>query len=277
MDDKDWMTARLRQMPRWSAVTWCAAILGSILVAVVVARMWKPPAPTVDEVLSKVATLDSEAQSKICAHRSNSVAMYREALGHFNCIEIDVHLNPAAGGPPAVYHPPESNNHGLTLESLLAREQLPAGRLWLDVKDLSQDNWTGFLEQLNRLIPPTRRGDIIVETVWSSPDVRQVVTAFRGSGFRFSYYVPTDEARACAGWRTQQCDALRLQVLSTASLGFSHLSFDARAYDFVQSIRENLPGGVKLLTWDLSRSWPNSELLGDVEIYIVNFPSLNFI
>lgn len=267
------MASGLQQPPRLVTAIWSSAIVVSIIAGSAVLVSRKFPPESVDDVLSKVATLDSESRSKICAHRSNNIPMYQEALRHFDCIEIDVHINPAGGSPAAVYHPPKANNHGLTLDFLLSSEPFPAGKLWLDTKDLSNDNWAAYLDQLKKLIPGDRRDDVIVETVWSSPDVRAAAAAFRSDGFKFSYYLPTDEAIACAAWRTQKCDTLRRQVLSTASMGFSHLSFDAKAYAFVKSIHDDLPSGMKLLTWDLTKSWPKSQLLDEVEVYIVKYPS----
>ena len=229
--------------------------------------------PTVDDVERHVAALDTESSRKICAHRSNNVPMYRQALQHFACIEIDVHLEPADGGPPGVYHPPETNNYGLTLDLLLTHETLPSGRLWLDVKDMSERNWQAFLSQLLTRIPADRRRDIIVETPWSDPGVERAAAAFRQRGFSFSYYLPTNEAIRCGAIRSSPCEALRAQVARTVALGFSHLSFDARAWTFVKTMQAQLPSGTRLLTWDLSRSWPQHELLDESDIYIIKYPS----
>ena len=233
---------------------------------------WWWQRPAIDDVLEKVAALDDASRRKICAHRANNIPMYRSANRHLDCIEIDVHVSPASGGLAAVYHPPEENNHGLSLEFLLSQESLPKGRLWLDTKDLAPSNWSAYLELLTRLVPPERRGDVIVETVWSTADIEPVAAAFRERGFAVSYYFPAEDAKACAGSRMPGCDDLRRRVLATLSRGFSHLSFDAQAESFVETLRPGLPPGVKLLTWDLTRMWPRRPLLDDVEVYIVYWP-----
>ncbi len=267
------LKATLRQIGRSSTVAWGVALV-SILAAILFAVLaWHFHKATLDEVLTQVQSLDRDAWRKICAHRANNIPTYRQALGHFNCIEIDVHIEPTAGGSAAVYHPPESNNHGLTLDFLLTNELLPPGKLWLDTKDLSKSNWSAYLAQLKRLIPASRRSDVVVETVWSDADVQEASSAFRLSGFAFSYYLPTDEARACGSSHTADCNSLRRQVVATVARGFSHVSFDYRAYQFAKSIRGDLPAEVKFLTWDLSKSWPKPKLLEDVEIYIINLPT----
>jgi len=236
------------------------------------AELWSRHRPTLGDVLSKVATLDDESRHKICAHRANNISMYRSALRYLECIEIDTHVSPASGGLAGVYHPPDSNFRGLTLEQLLAQQGMPEGHLWLDTKDLAPSNWSAYLELLSRVIPPERRGDVVVETVWWTPDVEPVAAQFRSRSFAFSYYLPTDEAIACAERRTAECDALRRRVLDTLARGFSHLSFDSRAAAFAETLRPMLPPGVKFLTWDLSRTWKDRPLIDDVDLYIVYWP-----
>lgn len=260
-----------RALMPWLAAFLCAAIA----VAAVAACLWKlrtPPDP-LQRIAARLATLDEARRSKICAHRANNIPKYRAAIGIFDCVEVDVVLEPPTGGPPAVYHPPETNNHGLGLAFLLANEALPRGRLWLDVKDLGDDNWDGLLEQLTGQVPAARRGDTIVETGWSEAAVGRAAAAFRDRGFLFSYYLPTEAAIACASDRAEECDALRERVLRTVGMGFSHLSFDARAWEFVQTLRAELPGSVRLLTWHIGGSWPLAELIDEVDVYIVRFPS----
>jgi hypothetical protein len=64
--------------------------------------MWLPPKHSaVERVFQRVAAIDDKSRPKICAHRSNNIPMYRGALDHFDCIEIDIHINPTSGGPPA--------------------------------------------------------------------------------------------------------------------------------------------------------------------------------
>ena len=232
--------------------------------------------PPAQAVFEKVAAIEPRSRPKICAHRANNVPMYRRARAHFDCVEIDVHVSPAYGGPPAVYHPPDTNFFGLTLEFLLTHEKLPTGRLWLDTKDLSPANWRAYLDLLNRLVPAAKRPDVVVETVWGTADVQPVAAAFRDDGYDFSYYLPTERAADCGTSATPDCDRFRQDVLGTLGAGFSHLSFDAVDYPFVRSIRKDMPASVGLLTWDLSPDWPDRELLDEVDIYIVVLPHAYF-
>lgn len=246
-----------------------------LVIIVMVVTVWKARSPkdSSQQVLKRVAALDPSVRKKVCAHHCNSVSKYHAARKLFPCIEIDIVLNPPAGGWAAVYHPPAINNHGLTLDYLLTNEGMPSGKLWLDVKDLSPKNWRPFLDLIAKLIHVERRMDTIVETSWSGPSVRQAVSAFRNSGFLMSYYLPTEASLACGSDNTVQCNALRNDVLQTLSMGFSHLSFDAQTYDFVQTIRDRFPPSVRLLTWDLTKSWSKLNLISEVDVYIVRFPS----
>jgi len=271
---------KLNSQVRWlahsrTAVIWgVLAALAGLTAINVYACLWRtrPPPDPLAATMTQLATLDSSQRQKVCAHRSNNVPKYRAAGKIFDCIEMDVVLDPPAGGPPAVYHPPAENNHGLSLRFLLTNEGLPRGKLWLDVKDLAQDNWAPFLDLLTELVPPERRPDVIVETSWSDSTVRAAAAAFRDKGFLVSYYLPTDEALACGVDVSAACNDLRSEVLQATELGFSHLSFDARAREFVDTIRGRLAPSVRLLTWDLSETWSERDLIDGVDVYIVIFP-----
>jgi hypothetical protein len=218
-----------------------------------------------------LAKLEPEQRSKICAHRANSLIRYRLANRLFHCIEIDVVVSPTVAERPSVYHPPDSNYRGLSLERLLRRGRLPAGALWLDVKDLGEANWRTLHSLLLELIPIDRRPDILIETGWADEAAALAVEGFHRSGFPVSYYLPTQEAIECGASESEDCMAFRMAVLRTLDLGFSHLSFDARGYEFVQAIRTELPESLRLLTWHTARSLPQMEMLDEVDLYIVTF------
>lgn len=255
---------------------WCAVVaLPLLAIAILHVRTAPPPAPEdpLKTVTARVNSLGTNQKAKVCAHRSNNVPKYRAAKAAFSCVEIDVVIAPDTGGPASVYHPPVENHHGLALDFLLGHEGMPQGKLWLDVKDLGPDTWHPFLELISELIPPERRADAVVETSWGDSSIRPVVASYRGRGFLVSYYLPTEQAIDCGVATSPECESFRDQVIESVSMGFSHLSFDAEARDFVDSIRDRLPPQVRLLTWDLARAWPNLDLIDDVDIYIVGFPS----
>lgn len=214
--------------------------------------------------------LEPEHRGKVCAHRANTLTRYRLANRLFDCIEIDVVVTPAVADRPSVYHP-GSNDRGPSLEQLLRRSRLPAGVLWLDVKDLGEANWRTLHSLLLELVPEERLPDILIETGWADEAAAVAVDGFRRSGFPVSYYLPTREAIECGPSESEDCVAFREMVLRTLDLGFSHLSFDARGYEFVQAMRHELPQPLRLLTWHTARRFPQLEMLDDVDLYIVRF------
>lgn len=218
-----------------------------------------------------LSKLEPEFRRKVCAHRANTMARFRLAGALFECTEIDVVVDPPVAATPSVYHPPDSNYRGLSLERLLRGAALPSGMLWLDVKDLDENNWPELKSLLNYLIPAERHPNIVVETGWAGNAAEVAIREFLSDGFQVSYYLPTDQAIDCGARQSEDCNAFRTAVLKTMALGFSHLSFDARGYEFVQTIRHELPKGVRLLTWHTARTLPQTEMLDDVELYIVRF------
>lgn len=258
------------RVPAWLAVVVMAIACAGVLLYCV-GHYRDRPNPT-ETALARLAALDPDERQKICAHRGNGTAKYRAAAILFDCVEIDLVIDPPTGGPIAVYHPPAENDFGVTLTGLLTGEGLPRGKLWLDVKDLSDSNWLRLLHSLETLIPTSRRKDVFIETSWSEPSVRSAATGFRDAGYHFSYYLPTEEAIECRDRRDESCEAFRRRVLTTLAMEFTHLSFDMRGYPFVQSIRDRLPPEIRFLTWHIRRPWPELDLLRDVDIYIVTMP-----
>ena len=250
----------------------------AVLIAALLAGLFWPPVTNgikATRVLMSqwfdLARMQPQMRSQVCAHRANTVARFRLAGWLFDCVEIDVVVTPAVANVPSVYHPPDSNYLGLSLEQLLHDASLPKGALWLDVKDLGEDNWRTLLALLHELVPVERRPSVVVETGWADEAVAVPIDAFRRSGFQVSYYLPTERAFDCAALASMECQQFRAEVLRTVSFGFSHLSFDARGYEFVRTIRNQLPGHVRLLTWHTARMLPQEEMLGDVDLYIVKF------
>lgn len=252
-------------------------LLGTLAAALLASVLWSPVVRGIHETRlflnqrAGLAGLESNLRRKVCAHRANSRARFRLAGWLFDCIEIDVVLAPAVADAPSVYHPPDSNYRGLSLEQLLRHTSLPAGMLWLDVKDLAEDNWHVLNSLLHELVPAERRHTIVIETGWAEQAAAVAIDEFRRSGFQVSFYLPAEQAIGCAARKSGECNAFRAAVLKSMRLGFSHLSFDARSYEFVQTIRHELPESVRLLTWHTARSLPQAEMLDEVELYIVRF------
>ena len=270
------MTEQVKTIRRGRTAKVLAIALVGLLLA---ALLWPYASRAVNQAqrlvnqYSGLAKLEPEQRSQVCAHRANSLAKYRLARRVFDCIEIDIVITPEVASEPSVYHPPDSNYRGLSLEQLLQRLSLPRGILWLDVQDLGEANWSNLYSLLGELIPVDRRADIVIETWWADDSAKDAIDAFREAGYLVSYYLPTREAADCGGHVSEYCNAFRADVLGTMRLGFSHLSFDARGYEFVQTLRDELPEGTRLLTWHTSRILPQMDMLDDVDLYVVRFPT----
>jgi len=237
--------------------------------------------------LERRARLEAERGGRFCTHRGNTLLKYLEGKALYDCVEMDVVLDTSArgDGPAFVYHPPVVNP-GLPLYDLLERAGVPRLGLWLDVKNLNERNAPGLLARLSTLVPPDRRGRVLIETSNDALASSPVLHAIADSGFVPSYYLPTDLGCACLRSTGGEC-AREMARLATELRGggFRGLSFDARGRVLARALRATLAPQPVLNTWtpmdrcpDGSRAMPLADqardsLLVEVQKYLIRMPS----
>jgi hypothetical protein len=230
-----------------------------------------PSADLADRYIEKkrqLRSLDSDIRNKICAHRNNSVIKYLEAISLFECIEVDVVL---MKGTAMVHHDIDDPS-GLPLELLLSLPTSSSKRLWLDVKNLSEENVSVLLDVLNKFHRTAE--DTLVE-ISASAAGSGAATLLSEAGYTVSYYLPTELAVKCSsGDVTAECATFAVRVERDLQSQFQSLSFDVRASRFVSGL--NIPSNVSLAAWDLHAD--TSELrdrtdLNKYNMFIVPFKS----
>ena len=85
---------------------------------------------------------------KLWLHRCNSVEKYAEMHPRYPNVEVDVVYRP--GGYFDVTHD-TTTTFGLPLDSLLAQNLMGGGKLWLDIKNLTPQNQTAILSEVDSL------------------------------------------------------------------------------------------------------------------------------
>ena len=184
-------------------------------------------------------------RDKVCAHRNNSLLKFMEALSLFNCLEIDVIMNEAAGA--AMVHHDSNDPTGLPLDVLLALSAVKGKRIWLDVKNLSDDNVGLLLAPLKRFDRSDK--DTLVE-VQASTAGSAAVKRLSEAGYTVSYYLPNKLGIKCAAnGSTGECAEFAAKVEHDLQSDFKSLSFDIKASQFVSALK--LPFHISLSTWDL--------------------------
>lgn len=186
----------------------------------------------------------ADLRQRICAHRNNSLLKFMEAMSLFSCLEIDVTIR---DGIAMVYHDDDKPN-GLPLDTILSLKDTTAKRIWLDVKNLTDENVDVLLKVLEKY---HRRYDNTLVEVGATLARSRAAQRLVEAGYQVSYYLPTELSLACLGPELgDQCREFAAKVERDLNAGFSSLSYDFAAQAFVSKLR--LPKNLSISTWDLN-------------------------
>ncbi len=200
--------------------------------------------------------------SRLWLHRVDEVAKFEDFKEKYRGFEIDVHflLNPNPYFD--VGHDGADSSIGLNLADMFSRvqkqnmEHLTGDKiqLWIDFKNLSEENKQAALLELQRLcltyeISPS---NLIIESRnYKSLDI------FKQSGFFTSYYVPYYKTE----YLESHAQAIRDEINTIIESGnVSALSFPLNLYDFIVDSRFGYYENEKwrdmpLLTWNEEANW----------------------
>ena len=189
--------------------------------------------------------------STLWAHRVNTLGKMRDVANIFAGVEIDV-VYDEQERVLFVNHPPDPPS-GLKLDSLLRyanRLDRKLG-LWLDVKNLNEENAAALLHALRRLdATHAIRDRAIVETDHVGPAAERI----REAGFLTSYYLPTALVTRQAAATETTCNGATGVQHSVAAHRFAAVSYDWRGHRWVERclgafVRKQ---ALRRYAWDLS-------------------------
>lgn len=185
----------------------------------------------------------SAIPEKFWLHRVNSVEKQKEFAGKFNGIEFDV-----------VFYPEQSafeNSHDKTgalhkynLEKQFAvYGQYNKGKgIWLDVKNLTNDNKELMKKTLNELLDKYK---INKEKIWIESPNWKALKVFKEDGWHTSYYFPYYDFNAMTEQEIQSVKHETLRAVFSGNV--EAVSFSVFYYNFIKGL--SLPDGIALLTW----------------------------
>lgn len=189
------------------------------------------------------------AYEKLWAHRTNSIGKLLETKEVMAGVEMDLTFD-VDSGRFRVLHGGEKDV-GLTLEELLhAAQDRPHLNFWLDWKNPKStelDAALARLDDLDRRFSLKARALVETPSSASTDELRKISI----HGYRHSHYLETRRAMRCSLQPdTADCLTLAQETLARVrNIGASTLSFDLRAWPFVQHHRA-LFAGVDLAAWD---------------------------
>ncbi|MDD6056633.1 MAG: phosphoethanolamine transferase [Helicobacteraceae bacterium] len=194
--------------------------------------------------------------SKVWLHASNEIDKFKAYEKKYLNFELDVWF---FDGYFDVGHDGKETSIGLNLREMLKAvknrevgEFKDSTKLWLDFKNLSEENKLESLKELIRICDEFnfKRQNLIIE----SGNFR-ALKAFKDSGFFTSYYVPSYKEKELL----ENKEKIRQELESVVKSGsVNALSFYFKLYDFIKeskfSILENGEWlDVPLLVWDAKR------------------------
>lgn len=183
-----------------------------------------------------------EALPKTMIHRVNSIGKLNDVTrNHWSDIEIDVKIT---NGRVIVGHGEDAVMSRITLQEYTkATDFQKVKRLWIDVKNLSEDNAEVLFAGLSA-IDSISKSDIIVES--SNPKAYRVLNRLMREGYAACFYMPTSlisESEA-----VQDAQVRRLAEKMKAS-GITHLSFDSGLYPAMKRNEARMQG-MSWHTWN---------------------------
>lgn len=202
--------------------------------------------------------------SRIWLHRTDEIGKFEIFKKKYQNFEIDVHF---IDGIYDVGHDGMQSSIGLNLQTMLekivARKSglAHSSRLWIDFKNLSQENKLAAVNEMNRIceISGFDKKNLIIE----SPNFESL-DAFKQDGFYTSYYVPYYDEKSL------KADGQKIKkhiesVISTGNI--DALSFAYYLYPFIKSgaykiVKNNELLDIDLLTWTVEN--PFSDIKKDI-------------
>jgi heptose-I-phosphate ethanolaminephosphotransferase len=202
---------------------------------------------------------DALPPGRVIAHRTNTLGKLADAAkAGFDGVEIDLVFQP--GGAGGHFEPARDDrirSHG-TLDAFLdAAQSWGLTKLWLDIKNLDDENYEHALAELERLA--SEHAELKRIAIIESFADQAWFAQFAASGWHTSYYLPTEpllEAMRAtdrtASERAAEAIARQVKAQKTAAV-----SFDTRLYPFVKKHLEPLLGAeVVYHAYDLEvRAW----------------------
>jgi heptose-I-phosphate ethanolaminephosphotransferase len=183
--------------------------------------------------------VDTNQSSRIFPHRVDSIGKLKNVWNDgFRSFEIDVRFGDNNSTTFQVGH--NQGLMGFGLEEFLSRvDYQKIERIWLDFKNLNQDNYKQALERLEYL---HKKFDLKSKFIVESGTTSEFFKELRDNGWHTSYYMPTEtlvkflnEDNKDGMQKLAESIAKQTKVQNVAAV-----SFDYRLYPFIKQYLEPL-------------------------------------
>ncbi len=175
---------------------------------------------------------------KVWLHRCNSTEKLQEKGEKYSGFEVDICLRP--DGRLDVTHNVEQS-FGLKVDTFFAYlEQRPEKRMWLDVKNLSEENQRAFVTTMDSL---SRHHQIAPERIVVESWEWQLLRPLTQRGYLTSYYVSLEGNDSAIALLQRVADSGAVRALSFPRKWYRKMKSDLNRQDII------------LLTWCSSQTF----------------------
>lgn len=174
-------------------------------------------------------------ESKIWAHRVNSIEKLNKATKLYSGVELDVVYNSQANYFD-IHHPPEKPSN-LSLKNYFKSQPSSSKcNYWIDFKNLNHSNSIASANRLELITEELDKNSIIVESYYP-----EILKTFHNKGFLTSYYLPSKL------YELDKNDLkIALEEIST-KLELSENSYISTNYKNYPIIKESFPESRKII------------------------------
>lgn len=203
--------------------------------------------------------------TRVIPHRLNSKAIFFEArqmgTGGFEC---DVVISNKEDGTVSfeIGHDPNGGMSGNSLEEVLAWDtENTMNKIWLDFKNLNENNALGTLSKLLEL---DKKFGLKNRAIIETTSKKQIMKRFGEKGFHISYYLPTDAF--INGSSSDKAALSRSIAAQIKDQNMSAISFDYQLLpDVIQYLQPLISNDIVYHTWDISKNWNDWELISTLK------------
>jgi len=182
--------------------------------------------------------LEEGLDGRLISHRINDTESLQKVLDHkLLSFEVDLFFKEGKKSYFEVGHK-EKDLNGETFEDYLSLlSKYPIKKIWLDIKNLNENNARKMLLRLNELdkLYAFKKYSII-----ESSNEKGLFKAFNDSGFHCAYFMPTRKIINLMDVNNSQALLLEAKRINTYvyTQGMPAISFDSRLYPFVKKYLE---------------------------------------
>lgn len=194
--------------------------------------------------------VDNNISNRIIPHRVNSIGKLKDIWNDgFRSFEFDVSFGD--NDTQSFYIGHDSDVMGLKMENfLLSINFQKIQKVWMDFKNLNQDNYTQVIERLHYLDKKYQiKKKFIVESSTTSPFFKEI----RKAGWHTSYYMPTRRIINLLKQKNhKEMENLAIDIARQTKIqNLSAISFDHRLYPFIKNhLESKLSNEIVYHIWD---------------------------